>query len=321
MVPFDGPAAVGDSISVTIRLLDGERVVSELSERIVRLAASLSFQDGKIDKFGPAMAGVKAGESRSLPIQISEGSADEQLRGKQLKAEFNVLEVKKLELPELTPDFLESLGGFKAVGDLRDALGDELKRQLNYHQQQRARQQITALLTAAADWELPPVLLKRQTRREVERAKLELRRSGFSDEQIQAHENRLLQNAMNNTARSLKEHFILERIAEDEKIEDVEADYDEEIRLIAAQSGESPRRVRAQLEHRDLMDVLRNQIIERKTIEMVLSHATFKDVPFDPEGPDVDALDVAICGKDEPEIPEAKHGGEAEPLRATEKRE
>ena len=55
--------------------------------------------------------------------------------------------------------------------------------------------------------------------------------------------------------------------------------------LIAAQSGESLRRVRAQLEQRDLMDVLRNQIIERKVIDLVLSHAKFKDVPFEPEGP------------------------------------
>ena len=51
--------------------------------------------------------------------------------------------------------------------------------------------------------------------------------------------------------------------------------------------------MRAQLEQRDLMDVLRNQIIERKVIELVLSHATFKDVPFEPEGPDVEALDLA----------------------------
>ena len=147
----------------------------------------------------------------------------------------------------------------------------------------------------------------------MERAKLELRRNGFSDEQVQAHENLLRQNALENTARLLKEHFILERIAEEEKIEDSEADYDEEIRLIADQSGESPRRVRAQLEQRDLMDVLRNQIIERKVIDLVHSQAKFKDVPFELDGPDTEALDRAIGGE-ESDIPEAKHGGEAEPL-------
>jgi trigger factor len=114
---------------------------------------------------------------------------------------------------------------------------------------------------------------------------------------------------MASTARSLKEHFILERIAEDESIADTASDYDEEIRAIAAQSGESPRRVRASLEKRGLMDVLRNQIIERKTIDLVTSHASFTDTPFEFQKPDAEAVDHAVCGVvvGEEEIPAAMH--------------
>ena len=54
--------------------------------------------------------------------------------------------------------------------------------------------------------------------------------------------------------------------------------------MIADQSGESVRRVRARLEKQGLMDALRNQVIERKVLELVQSQATFKDVPFKPEG-------------------------------------
>ena len=82
-------------------------------------------------------------------------------------------------------------------------------------------------------------MLSRQIHRELQRAVLELRRSGFSDDEIRAHENELRQNSRAATARALKEHFILERIAEEEKIEDEPEDYDHEIALIAAQSGES----------------------------------------------------------------------------------
>jgi trigger factor len=312
LVPHDGPASKDDHVTANLTLMDGERVVHESRDVALRLADILSFRDGRIEGFAKGMKGVKAGESRTLPIHMSD-AAGEALRGKELAAKFDVLEVKKLELPELTPELLMELGDFDSEGALRDALRDSLERQLKYHQQQRARKQITGLLTAAANWDLPPGLLRRQSRRELERAKLELQRNGFSDEQVQAHENLLRQNTLENTARLLKEHFILERIAEEENLEENEADYDEEIRLIADQSGESPRRVRAQLEQRDLMDVLRNQIIERKVVDLVHSHAKFKDVPFELEGPDTEALDRAISGE-ESDIPEAKHGGEAEPL-------
>jgi trigger factor len=321
LTPIDGPASAGDYVTANFTFKDGDEVVNEIKERTVRLAKVLSFPDGKIENFAKGMAGVEAGKTKTLPIQISDGAPNERLRGRQVTAGVEVLDVKRLSLPEMTPELLSEFG-VDSEGDLRDAVQENLKRQLSYHQQQAVRRQVTSLLTAAATWELPPEMLKRQSRRELERAKLELRRSGFSDEQILAHENRLRQSTEANTARALKEHFILERIAEEEKIEENEQDYEDEIRLIAAQSGETPRRVRTQLERQDLMDVLRNQIIENKTIQLILSHASFKDVPFEPERTDTESVDQAAGGGDEDqsEIPEAKHGGDAQPLRGVEQR-
>ena len=218
-----------------------------------------------------------------------------------------MLEVKKLEVPELTSELLDELGGFRDEAELRDAIRDQLARQLDYEQHRRAREQITAALTVAANWELPPALLQRQTHRELQRAVMELQRSGFSDEEIHAHENALRQNSTVSTARALKEHFILERIAEEENIEPVEEDYDSEIRLLASQSGESPRRVRARLEKGGSMDVLRNQIVERKVIELILQHATFKETAHEVRRTDEAAIDQAAGGGEQADIPEAKY--------------
>ncbi|HEV2968938.1 MAG TPA: trigger factor [Pirellulales bacterium] len=321
LVPVNGPASPGDYITANIAVKDGDETITEIPEKTVKLASMLSFRDGKIENFAKGLKGVEAGQSRTLPIQFSDEAPNERVRGRQISAVVDVLEVKKLALPEMTPELLAEFD-CNAEGDLRDAVEATLKRQLVYHQQQRVRRQVTSLLVAAANWDLPPEMLKRQSRRELERAKLELQRSGFSDEQILAHENRLRQSTAENTARALKEHFILERIAEEEKIEESPQDYDDEIKLIARQSGESPRRVRAQLERQDLMDVLRNQIIENKTIELILSHANFKDVPFEPDRTDTESVDQTAGGgeEEESEIPEAKHGGDAEPLRGMDQR-
>jgi trigger factor len=309
LVPHDGPAASGDYLTLNITFKHGEEVISSVNEEVLRIRPVLSFRDGKVMAFDKLMDGVVAGETRRGQAQLSDDAPNEALRGKAIDAVFEVLEVKKLELPELTRSFLEQIGDFEVEADLRDAVKDMLVRRLAYQQQRRAREQILAALTQAADWDLPPALLKRQSQRELERAVLELRRSGYSDAEIRAHENRLRQNSRINTARALKEHFILERIAEEEKIEDSPEDYNTEIALIAQQSGESVRRVRAQLEKRGLMDTLRNQIIERKAIDLILSHATFKDVPFEIEASDDEAIDQA-AGGEEAEIPEAENAGE-----------
>ena len=252
LVPVDGPAEPGDYITTNLTFKHGDQVLSSATEEVIRLRPVLSFRDGKIEGFDKAMAGVRAGETRELTTQLSEDAPNAALRGQQVTGVFEVLEVKKLQLPELTPDLLQELGGFELEADLRDAIKDTLGQRLEYQQRQRAREQITAALTVAANWELPPDLLQRQSHRELQRAVMELQRSGFGEEEIRAHENVLRQNSRASTARALKEHFILERIAEDQEIDADEKDYDAEIAMIAKQTNESPRRVRARLEKQRL---------------------------------------------------------------------
>ena len=323
LVPSDAPAEPGDYLSVNLSFKYGETVLSSASEEVIRIRPVLSFRDGKIEKFDELMTGVVAGDTRTAEARLTEDAPNVALRGKTVTAEFEILEVKKLELPELDKDLLDDLGKFELEADLRDAIKDQLERQLEYDQHRRAREQITAALTAAANWELPPELLKRQSQRELQRAVMELQRSGFSDNEILARENALRQNSQASTARALKEHFILERIAEEEEISASEEDFENEIALIAAQAGESPRRVRARLEKSGGMDSLQNQVIERKVIELILEHAKFEEVPYEYGGTDTEAISQAAGGGEsdipeaQPEAGEAAEGGKPEdrPMR------
>jgi trigger factor len=304
LVPHEGAASEGDYVTVNLRTShDGKQLAYE-EEQTLRVRPKLSFLDGRMDDFAKMIEGAKAGDKRTGTIELTQDAPNEELRGKKLEVEFEVLDVKKLKLPELTADFLQEMGNFESEEKLREAIRANLQRQLEYEQQRKARQQITAELTKKADWELPPGLLKRQSVRELERAVMELRRAGFSEAEIRMRQNELRQNSAASTAKALKEHFILEKIAEEEKIESEEGDFEQEIFLMAMQSGESPRRVRAQIEKRGLMDVLQNQIVERKVLERVQAEAKFKDQPFEPGKVEVEAISVA-AGGDAEAIPAA----------------
>ncbi len=303
LAPYEGKAAEGDYLSVNITATADGKQVAEERDAVVRIRPTLSFPDARLEGFAQLMTGAKPGDVKSAEVTLSRDAPNVELRGKKVTLQFEVLEVKKLKLPELTEDFLQEIGAFATEDEFKDAIRKNLERQLEYQQQRNARTQISALLTKSADWELPPGLLERQSARELERAVMELRRSGFSEAELRARENQLRQNSAASTATALKEHFILERIAEEEKIDVDEGDYEKEIFLIAAQSGESPRRVRAQLEKRGLMDVLRNQIIERKVLELVQSEAKFKDEPYEPPKMDTEAISIHAGGGTEAAIP------------------
>ncbi len=188
LAPVEKPARPGDYITTNLTFKYGETVLSSASEEVIRLRPTLSFRDGKIEGFDLAMTGVRAGETRTLPMTISQDADNLALRGFEVQGNFEVLEVKVLQLPELTAEVLEELGGFKLEADLRDAIKDNLEQRLEYRQRQFAREQITKALTVAANWSLPEGLLQRQSHRELERAVLELQRSGFGDDEIRARE-------------------------------------------------------------------------------------------------------------------------------------
>jgi trigger factor len=311
LVPYEGAATTGDYVTANIRVTHEDAVVAQEDERVLRLRPQLSFLDGRMDDFGKLMDGAKAGDKRTGQVELTQDAPNEELRGKKVDVEFEVLEVKKLKLPELTADFLQEMGSFESEEKLRETIRANLQRQLEYEQQRKARQQITSELLKKADWDLPPGLLKRQSVRELERAVMELRRAGFGESEIRARQNELRQHSASSTGKALKEHFILERIAEEEKIEAEEGDFESEIFLIAMQSGESPRRVRAQIEKRGLMDVLQNQIVERKVLERVQAEAKFKDIPFAPSKGDAEAISMA-AGGDTDAIPAAEIAEAAE---------
>jgi trigger factor len=308
------PIQADDFVTLNIHGEYEGKVVSHAHGEQVQVHKILSFQDAKLENFDSLVAGKQAGGHFEATVTISPDAENEDVRGKEVVAKFDIVGVERRKLPELNEGFLDRLGGFESVEELRSEVRKELEKQLTYQQQRRVRQQITGLLTEAANWDLPPELLRRQARRELERSVMELRSSGFPEEVIRAHVNELQQNSMASTARALKEHFILERIAEDEKIEAESKDYDDEIEKIAEQSDESARRVRARLEKRGLMDTLRNQIIERKAIEIITSHASFNDTPFTPPKDETSAIDLPLggYGAGGEDIPEAKHAGGTE---------
>ncbi len=316
LVERDGPAELGDVLNVDLHVCHDGVQLRELSDVRFTLLPRLSLRDTELRDLDQLLVGAGHGDTRETTATISDGAENEALRGKPVAVSIKVREVRHVELPKLNQAFLDSIGGFEDADELREAVRGELERQSRFSQQRRLREQITAALVRGANWELPPDLVRRQAKRELERMVLELQASGFSMEQIQHYANQIRQNSLRATEAALKEHFIFERIAEDQELDVTPADYDVEIRLIAERADESPRRVRARLEKRGQMDALRNQIIERKVVDLICSKAHFTDVPLEDQPEDVWAVDLALAGgHDTSDIPEAKHGGEAEELR------
>jgi trigger factor len=301
-----GKADIGDILTAEVTTRDGARVISTIAETQFRVDKKLAFKDAVAPRFAEQVKGADAGDKRVVDIEVSTGASDESLRGKTVKATFDIRDVKTLRLPELTHDFLHRFG-VHSPDELRELVEVLLKRRLEYNQRQAARDQVMQHINAASTWELPKDLLMRQAKKAIARRIMEMRADGIAEEEIAQRQRLLQQDVLQSTALALKEHFVLQKIAEVEKLDIDEDDVNAEIERMAAQSDESPRKVRARLEKDDLMDALGAEMIERKALDLILDAAEYEDVALSAE----DA--PAVSTVEQQTVPGEMHDPAAEP--------
>jgi len=295
-VPHDGPVSRGDFINCSMSFSHNGKVIREVEEVSVRVLPQLNFQDAVLEGFDTLMAGVTAGESRDGKIRISKQCPVVEMRGEEVSVTIAVGGVLRLEALAVDSKVLESVGA-STPEELDKELKGSLARQLEFQQRQSARQQVLEKIVESADWDLPESLVRQQTENALRRELLEMQQAGFTREQVLARENEIRRNAIDTTRQALKEHFVLDRIATEEKIECEQEDIDRELLMMSFQSGEPVRRIRARLAKSGVMENPEAQLRERKAVDFILSKAKFQDVPREPfASNDAVGLRLAICG-------------------------
>ncbi len=304
LVPkFEGGAELGDFITADLAFHHDGRTYNEAKEIQFRLQPELRFQDGSVPGVDAVLVGVKPGETREADAKIGSSSPDPSLRGKTIRMTFQVLDLKTLRLPDLDAEFFKKTG-FDDEADLRQALRGVLERRHDYQKRQAVRGEILDKLVAETPFDLPADLVSRQEKTTLRRLAMELRQGGLSDTDLRAREAELRANAHESTLKSLKEFFILAKIAEAEDIEVKDEDLEFEIDAIASRTEESPRRVRARVEKEGLADAMASQILERKTIDRILEFVKLEEIPM-VEDREVETLDQAATTAPEPTADEA----------------
>jgi trigger factor len=303
IVPKDGSIAEEDLITADVVITDAEgKELNKLSEINVKVEKRLAMADGVGENFAKTLSGAMTGDTRTVDIVLSQEVQNEALRGATVKAAFTIKEVKTVRMPELTKELLSGFGASNA-DQLNELIRVRLERYMEYLQRQEARKQVLELLAKDAKWELPRDLLLRQARKTLQRRVMEMRNAGMTEEQIVGRQRVLEQDAVRSTASALHEHFVLQKVAEVEKLEIEDDDIDAEIDRIADQTGESPRRVKARMEKDDLIEALATELLERKALDLILAESEYEEYELNPT--EADAGEVATS--EEQIVPESKN--------------
>jgi trigger factor len=210
-----------DQLIADIRIkLDGNVVAEQRDGQLVSRPGRINGID--VTDLDKQLQGQKGGETRSFKVKVADTHPNEQVRGKEVEIEVALKDIKKLELAEITPEFLQDLG-FDNEQQLRDALREQMVERINMDVANAMREQVYKFLLENTPIDLPTKLSDRQASRVVNRRAVDLMMRGIPREQIESNVERLRHGAKDEAVKELKLFFILERIATDQGV-DVDED-------------------------------------------------------------------------------------------------
>ena len=252
----------------------------------------------QIDDLDKQLAGLKAGEERTISTKAPESHPNEAVRGKDVQIEIKLKDLKKLELAEIDGDFLTDLG-FGDEKELREALREQMVERIDYDVAQAMREQVNRYLLENVAISLPAKLSDRQEQRLVQRRAVDLMMRGIPQDQIAANLERLRTGARDEAARELKLFFILQKIANDLNIDVDEAELNGRIALLAAQRGRRPEKMKQDMSKDGSLANLYIQMREQKALDKVLEDAQIEEVDMKPEEAQAAGESAAATGANE----------------------
>ena len=265
----DRAIAEGDYAQVS---LDGTPKQDEAGTKPVHMDDVLVEIGGKntMPEFTQNLAGATAGEERTFDVNYPEDFSDERLRGKTFSYKVKVNGVKQKSLPELNDDFAKELGEFTTLGEVRNRIREGMEQERRQTAEREAKDKLLAELIRRNEFEVPEALVDHQIDIRLERGLRALAAQGMSSEHMKKMDlPRLRAGQHDQAVQEVKASLLLEKIADEEKIEVGDDEINREIEALATQTNQTADAIRARLTRDGALDRIRNRIRNEKALDFL----------------------------------------------------
>jgi trigger factor len=232
--------------------------------------------DNFLPKFCEQIVGQKPGETRDVIVDFATDFPVKELAGKQANYNVTVREIKQKALPAVDDAFAAKLIPGKTLVDLRKVIEHDLAHEKEHVRERAKEGQVVKYLHERTQFELPPALLKNETRRILADLVQRNRERGITDEMLKEKEKELIESAAGLAAHRLKTNFILHRIAEREKIKVSRDDINARLREEAARYNVPVEKMRKELQEQDGLEAFAEQILLGKTLDFLKANVSIE---------------------------------------------
>jgi trigger factor len=256
---------------------DGDYVAVELKGKDLRTNRFLPLEKGVIlaghqdneDALNKNLIGLKPGDEKSFTIEHDKNHQNKRLAGKKIEYDMKVISIKEKKLPVLDDEFAKGLGEFKDLEDLKEKIEKEIISTKERATKNEMAENIMKKISEKFNIELPEAIVDQEHAVVVKRLLSSLPQQNLSKEELE----RIKFEGKGKAEQNIKNHLILKKIAEKEKLGISDEEIQEEFKRIAKANNLPVARVIEEFNKKAKREELRDSMVLKKTIDFLVDNA------------------------------------------------
>ena len=229
-------------------------------------------------EFAEQLSGMKKGEEKEFKLQLPSDYPGGELAGKEASFKVRLIEIKEEKLPELNDDFAIGVDSeFKTLDSLRERVSTNLKLGAEEKARIDFEDRIIEAVIALAQVEYPPILIEMEIDRLINQQLQRWQATGKGLEEylsnINKTEEELREELRPLATKRVTRSLVLDKIAEEEKIEVTDSEIDTEIKNMAKSETGNKGELQKLLDTPQARESIKQTLITRKTIQQLVEIA------------------------------------------------
>lgn len=214
--------------------------------------------------------GMQVSEEKNFQVEYPQDHSNKKVAGKTIDYHLTALSIKEKSLPDVDDGFAKDLGKFENLEELKAEIRKQIEESREQGRKRDLSEEVVQKVADSVDTELPESLLQQETL-------VQLRRIIQSAGQTPTKEDDRTQweeQARHKARQVVKNHLVLMRIAETEKLEVSEEDMTEEFQSLAQANNVPLAQVVDAMNRENRKEEVKQNLLLRKTIDFLVENAT-----------------------------------------------
>jgi trigger factor len=226
-----------------------------------------------------ALIGLEKGSDTDVTMDFKEDYFNSKLAGKNIDFKVKIIDLKELELPELNDEFVKGLGAdCNTLDELKDKIREEQVSREEKRIEKECSERIISKISDSVDFDLPECLVEQDINSTIDNIRQNLKQSGTDLESIGINEVKMKEDVRPGSEKRVKAMLIMGEVAKKNNLSIGDDELNEEFKKMCEGMGQDYEVMRKFNEANNVMDSIRQNLLEEKILNYLLENAKISKV-------------------------------------------